>query len=223
MLEGVLPARLEEDVERLPVATAGLLHVVDAVHRRLDERNPSPYAQLHAAATHLVQHANLIVEAIGVVPRQAEGERADVQVLRSLDGCGEHDGRRDVDGKRRPLVLGRVPGIEAAAVSHLHKTHLVLNDVGDGPSRILNPVKHGEFKWGFRERGDCHNTTPQSRWGSSSFGQSVQNSRQYTTTASQPLPPQSHTDMMRQNHSRTLNWGHYEIRFLRGVFHAGRR
>src|SRR5215471_18655121 len=94
VVQDLVAARGEEDVERLAVALARLVDALHAEIRRLDRRNAAADPELDAPAAHLVEHADLVVEAERVVPRQAESERPQAQLLRALDRGGEHQRRR---------------------------------------------------------------------------------------------------------------------------------
>src|SRR5213075_1970288 len=74
---------------------------------------------------HLVEHADLVVQPVGVVPGQAEGEAAGAQLPRALEDRREHDARGAVDRERRALVLGDEIGVEARLVGGLRELELV--------------------------------------------------------------------------------------------------
>src|SRR6202008_498386 len=78
-------ARGKELVEHLPVALAGLLDVLEAEDPGLDRRYAAADAELEAPARQVVEHADLAVEAVGVVPGQAEGEGTGAQAARALE------------------------------------------------------------------------------------------------------------------------------------------
>jgi hypothetical protein len=94
---------------------------------------------------HLVEHAHFAVEAVRVVPRQAEGEGAGAQVARALEQRREQRARRAVDGKRRAVVLGNEEAVEAGAVGGGRELELVLVDLGRRSARGFDPVEDAEL------------------------------------------------------------------------------
>ena len=151
VIEDRAPAGGKKNLERLAVALARLFDVPHEKIRGLDRRDTAPHAELQAPVAHVIEHADLVVEAKRVVPGQAEREGTQPQPLRPLDRRGEHERGRAVDRERRALVLGDVPGVEPCLVRGLGDPQLVLEDLARRRVGPLDPVENAEFQRAFRE------------------------------------------------------------------------
>src|SRR4029077_17769051 len=93
-----------------------------------------------------VEHADFVVDAVRVVPGQAEGEGPCAELHRALEYRGERHARRAVDRQRRALVLGDEVAMEAGAVGRGGELELVLVDLAGGPRRLLDPIEDSELR-----------------------------------------------------------------------------
>src|SRR5258706_1387575 len=144
-IERIALAGGKERLQRLAVLVARLLDALEAVDLRLDRRHAAPDAELEAPARELVEHAHFVIEAVRVVPGQAEGERAEAQPLGALDHRREQHGWRAVDRERRALVLGEHVGVEPGLVGGCRELQLVCEGLG-GRARVggLDPIKEAD-------------------------------------------------------------------------------
>src|SRR5439155_231607 len=126
VVEDIAAAGSKENVERLAVAGARLLDAFQSISQGFDGRDAATHAKLEPAARELVEHADFVVEAVRVIPGQAEDERTQAQAFRALDHRREQHARRGVDRERRALVLGEQVGVKAGAVGRGCKLELVL-------------------------------------------------------------------------------------------------
>jgi len=140
----ILGAKAEKPIECFPVFLARLVDALQPEDLRFDRRDAAADAELEAAAGHLVEHADLVVETVGVVPRQAEGEAARAQLPRALEHRRQHDARRAVDREGRALVLGDQIGVEARVVGRRRELELVPIDLARAAPRSLDPVEQAE-------------------------------------------------------------------------------
>src|SRR3989441_6688069 len=139
VVEDIAAAGGKENVECLAVAGARLVDALQSINQGFDGRNAATHAELEPAARELVEHADFVVEAVRVVPGQAEGERAEAQALRALDHRREQHARRGVDRERRALMLGEHVGVKAGAVSRGGELELVRGDLARRALRSLDP------------------------------------------------------------------------------------
>src|SRR6266581_615285 len=166
-IEHLVFTRCKEYLERFTVALARFLDAFHVEDQRFDRRHAASYAELEAPARELVEHADLVVEAEGVVPGQAEGERPQAQPPRALDHRRQQHARRAVDGKRRALVLGDEIGVQAGLVGGGGELELV-HRAGRALGR-LDPVENAELQIGHRHTWRAVSTTRSSLrfWSSS--------------------------------------------------------
>src|SRR6267378_149283 len=169
VVEDIAAAGSKENVERLAVAGARLLDALHSINQGFDGRNAATHAELEPAARELVEHADFVVEAVRVVPGQAEGERAEAQAFRALDHRREQHARRRVDRERRALVLGDEVGMEAGLVRRGGELQLVLVDLAGRQVRGLDPVEDSALQAGHRHTCRAVSTTRSSLrfWSSS--------------------------------------------------------
>src|SRR5262249_53959961 len=137
----------EEHLEGLAVALARLVDAVQAEDFRLYRRDAAAHAELESAARELIEHADLVVEAVGVVPGQAERERAAAQPPRALEDRREQHARRAVDRERRAGGLGDEHAVEARGVGRGGEVQLVRVDLSRRERRRgLDPVEDAEMQ-----------------------------------------------------------------------------
>src|SRR2546426_1529489 len=148
VVEDIAAAGSKEDVERLAVAGARLLDAFQSISQGFDGRNAATHAKLEPAARELVEHADFVVEAVRVMPGQAEDERTQAQAFRALDHRREQHARRGVDRERRALVLGEHVGVKAGAVGRGCKLELVLVHLAGRALRSLDPVENAALQAG---------------------------------------------------------------------------
>src|SRR5467141_304015 len=146
VVEDIAAAGSKEDVERLAVAGARLLDALHSINQGLDGRNTATDAELEPAARELVEHADFVVEAVRVVPGQAEGECAEAQALRALDQRREQHARRGVDRERRALVLGEQVGVKAGFICRCGELELVRVHLARRAPRSFDPVEDAELR-----------------------------------------------------------------------------
>src|SRR5207244_8761775 len=169
VVEDIAAAGGKENVERLAVAGARLVEVFQSVSKGFDGRNAAAHAEREPAAREQVEHADFVVEAVRVVPGQAEGECAQAQALRALDHRREQHARRGVDRERRALVLGEHVGVKAGAVGRGGELELVRVHLARRALRSFDPVEDAALQAGHRHTCRAVSTTRSSLrlWASS--------------------------------------------------------
>src|SRR2546428_7252995 len=169
VVEDIAAAGSKGNLKRPAVAGARLLDVFQSISKGFDGRNAATHAKLEPAARELVEHADFVVEAVRVVPGQAEGERADAQAFRALDHRREQHARRSVDRERRALVLGEHVGVKAGAVGRGGELELVRVHLARGALRSFDPIENAELQASHRHTCRAVSTTRSSLrfWSSS--------------------------------------------------------
>ena len=99
---------------------------IDAVVGDLVRRDPAADAQLQPAAAHLVEHADLLGDAQGMVQRQRVDQRPEAQPARALRHRREEHAGRGRHAERRGVVLGQVIAAQAQPVVGLDQLQPVL-------------------------------------------------------------------------------------------------
>src|SRR5216684_238110 len=146
VVEDIAAAGSKEDIERLAVAGARLLDVLQSINQGFDGRNAATHAELEPAARELVEHADFVVEAVRVVPGQAERQGPGPQAARALEHRREQHARRRVDRERGALVLGEHVGVKAGAVCRGCKLELVRVHLARRALRSFDPVENAALK-----------------------------------------------------------------------------
>src|SRR5438445_1921308 len=159
VVEDIAAAGGKENVERLAVALARLVDALQSINQGFDGRNAATHAELEPPGRELVEHADFVVEAVRVVPGQAEGERAEAQALRALDHRREQHARRGVDRERRALVLGEQVGVKAGAVRRCGELELVRVHLARRALRSFDPVEYAALQAGHRHTCRAVSTT----------------------------------------------------------------
>src|SRR2546425_12375376 len=169
VVEDIAAAGGKENVERLAVAGARLVDALQSISQGFDGRDAATHAELEPTARELVEHADFVVEAVRVVPGQAEGERAEAQALRALDHRREQHARRRVDRERRALMLGEHVGVKAGAGRRGGELELGLVDLAPRALPRLDPVENAALQAGHRHTCRAGSTTRSSLrfWSSS--------------------------------------------------------
>src|SRR6267378_1749049 len=152
VVEDIAAAGGKENVERLAVALARLVDALQSINQGFDGRNAATHAELEPAARELVEHADFVVEAVRVVPGQAERQGPGPQAARALEHRREQHARRGVDRERRALVLGEQVRVKAHAVGRGGELQLVLVHLTRGVLRGFDPVEDAKLQ-------ACHRQT----------------------------------------------------------------
>src|SRR5207302_946873 len=169
VVEDIAAAGSKENVERLAVADARLVDALQTEDHRFDRRDTAADAELEPPARELVEHADFVVEAVRVVPGQAERQSPGAQAARALEHRREQYARRGVDRERRALVLGDEVGMQAGLVRRGGELQLVLVDPAGRQVGGLDPVEDSALQTSHRHTCRAVSTTRSSLrfWSSS--------------------------------------------------------
>src|SRR2546428_6256786 len=159
VVEDIAAAGSKENLERLAVAGARLLDAFQSISQGFDGRDAATHAKLEPAARELVEHAHFVVEAVRVVPGQAEGERAEAQAFRALEHRREQHARRGVDRERRALVLGEQVRVKAGFICRFGELELVCIHLTRGALRGFDPVEDSALQTSHRHTCRAVSTT----------------------------------------------------------------
>src|SRR6516165_3187243 len=121
------------------------LREVETISRGLERRDAAPNPEFEATAAHLVEHADFLDQAQGMIEWQEIHHRAKTQPAGALrQGRKEQAGRRGA-ADRRAVVLGKMISVETRAVESLRKLEPVGVKFAMRHARIVHVVEHAEF------------------------------------------------------------------------------
>ena len=144
LLVEYFPAVSEVDVELL------------CLHRR----DSPAHTQVQASVAEVVQHAELVVQANGIVEGQQVHQWPQPQLRCALRRRRQEYRRRRGDAERRQVMLGQVIAMKPAAVGEFQHFQPVFENLVRGRLVPLDPVEQSEVQRVGQSRGLCHRLPP---------------------------------------------------------------
>ena len=147
-LTAALAKPLHDDRQRFIVDVAGLRRI-GAEQFELDRRGAAAEPDVEAAAAHLIEHADFLDHPQRMIERQGEDHRPEAQPLGALrDRRQENAGRRR-HAERRPVVFGKMVGVESRAIEQLHDRKPLLVIIRQRRRAAIQVVEDSEFHRGY--------------------------------------------------------------------------